>query len=108
MFPRLRHPNCVFVRAILLALTFVCAMPAYSVLTHQAIIDSAWEEGIKPILTKRYPGLTPEQLREAHAHAYGGAILQDMGYYPLSSHFFSDRAFIVLFVFKTQTKRLEA
>lgn len=63
---------------------------SYSVLTHEAIIDSTWEASIKPILVKRFPGSTAEQLREAHAHAYGGAIIQDMGYYPFGSKFFTD------------------
>ncbi len=63
---------------------------AYSVLTHEAIIDSAWPIAIKPLLLKRYPDTTDEQLRRAHAYAYGGAILQDMGYYPFGSKFFSD------------------
>jgi hypothetical protein len=63
---------------------------AYSVLTHQAIIDSTWNDSIKPLLLKRFPGATPEQLKEAHAHTYGGAIIQDMGYYPFGSKFFTD------------------
>ena len=62
----------------------------YSVLTHQAIIDSTWDDGIKPLLLKRFPAATAEQLREAHAHAYGGAISQDMGYYPFGSRLFTD------------------
>jgi hypothetical protein len=63
---------------------------AYAVLSHQAIIDAAWETHIKPLLLKRYPGATEEQLSEAQAYTYGGAIMQDMGYYPYGSHFFSD------------------
>ncbi|PYT08273.1 MAG: hypothetical protein DMF60_05120 [Acidobacteria bacterium] len=62
----------------------------YSVLTHEAIIDAAWDDSIKPILLKRFPGATAEQLRVAHAHAYGGAIIQDMGYYPFGSKFYTD------------------
>jgi hypothetical protein len=62
----------------------------YSVLTHQAIIDSAWEDSIKPLLLKRFPRTSPEQLREARAHSYGGAIIQDMGYYPFGSKLFTD------------------
>lgn len=68
---------------------------SYSVLTHQAIIDSLWKESIKPLLLKRFPAATAEQLREAHAHAYGGAIIQDMGYYPFSSKLFTDLAHYV-------------
>jgi hypothetical protein len=63
---------------------------AYSVLTHQAIIDSTWEGAIKPVLLKRFPNAAPAQLKEAYAHAYGGAIIQDMGYYPFGSRFFTD------------------
>jgi hypothetical protein len=76
----------------LLALT-ICLSQAslgYSVLTHQAIIDSAWDDSIKPLLLKRFPAATAEQLRAAHAYAYGGAIIQDMGYYPFGSKFFTD------------------
>lgn len=63
---------------------------AYSVLTHQAIIDVVWLDSIKPVLSKRYPNATEDQLKRAHAYAYGGCIIQDLGYYPFGSHFFSD------------------
>ena len=74
------------------ALSLVCALPnsAYSVLSHQAVIDSAWEDGIKPALLAKYPQATPEQLKQAHAFAYGGAIIQDLGYYPHGEPLFSD------------------
>src|SRR5262252_6499177 len=62
----------------------------YSVLSHEAVVDSAWDSSIKPLLLARYPTASPEQLREAHAYAYGGCIIQDMGYYPFGSHFFSN------------------
>ena len=78
---------------ILLSMNHVAL--GYSVLTHQAIIDSAWDDSIKTILIKRFPGSTAEQLREAHAYAYGGAIIQDMGYYPFGSKFFTDLAHYV-------------
>jgi hypothetical protein len=68
---------------------------AYSVLSHEAIIDSAWDTNIKPLLLKRFPGSTDDELREAHGYAYGGAIIQDMGYYPHGSKFFSDLAHYV-------------
>src|SRR6185369_139492 len=32
----------------------------------------------------------PAQLREAHAYAYGGSVIQDFGYYPFANAFFSD------------------
>lgn len=66
------------------------AANAYSVLSHQAIIDSAWEDGLKPALLAKFPNATPEELSAAQAYAYGGAIIQDLGYYPYGSHFFSD------------------
>ena len=73
------------------ALLLVCGpLPGYSVLTHEAIIDSAWDTGIKKALLARFPDATPEALVEAHSYAYAGCILQDMGYYPFGSRFFSD------------------
>jgi len=71
----------------------LCLLPGaagYSVLTHEAIIDAAWGDSIRPLLLKRFPNATPDDLRKAHAYCYGGAITQDMGYYPFGSHFFSD------------------
>jgi hypothetical protein len=65
-------------------------LPAYSVLTHEAIIDSAWSADIRPRLLARFPNATHEDLRMAHAFAYGGCIIQDMGYYPFGSKLFSD------------------
>jgi hypothetical protein len=68
---------------------------AYSVLSHQASIDSCWVPYIKPTLERRFPGATVEELREAKAYAYGGSIMQDMGYYPFGSHLFTDLAHYV-------------
>lgn len=62
----------------------------YAVLAHEAIIDSAWNTDIQPLLLKRFPQSTPDQLKEAHAYAYGGAIIQDVGYYPHGNKFVSD------------------
>jgi hypothetical protein len=63
---------------------------SYSVLTHEAIVDSTWDSAIKPLLLKRFPASTGDELTEAHAYAYGGSIIQDLGYYPFGSKFFSD------------------
>ena len=78
--------------ACLLALLFAWPVPAraYSVLSHQAIIDAVWETHIKPLLLQRFPQATEEDLSRAQAYAYGGAIIQDMGYYPYGNPFFSD------------------
>lgn len=75
----------------MLAITF-CAVntAAYSVLTHQELIDLAWNDSIRPLLLARFPSATEEQLREAHAYAYGGSAIQDMGYYPFGKQFFSN------------------
>jgi hypothetical protein len=62
----------------------------YSVLTHEAIVDAAWDISIRPLLMQRFPNATPEELKTAHGYAYGGAIIQDLGYYPHGSHFFTD------------------
>jgi hypothetical protein len=63
---------------------------AYSILSHEAIVDSAWETSIQKMLRERFPDATPDELEQAHAYVYGGCIIQDMGYYPFSSRFFSD------------------
>src|SRR5256885_689370 len=63
---------------------------AYSVLTHEQIVDLLWAEQIAPLLLQQYPGTSAEELRTAHAYAYGGCLIQDMGYYPFGNRFFSD------------------
>jgi hypothetical protein len=68
---------------------------AYSVLTHEEIVDLLWNDEIRPLLLKRFPALTEDQIREAHAYAYGGAVIQDLGYYPFGSKPFSDLAHYV-------------
>jgi hypothetical protein len=76
----------------LLLIVWMCSLglPAYSVLTHEEIVDLLWGDAIRPLLLKRYPGLSEDQLREAHAYAYGGAVIQDLGYYPFGSAEFSN------------------
>ena len=68
---------------------------AYSVLTHEELIDLTWNSDIVPLLKKKFPNLTPDQIREAHAYAYGGAVVQDLGYYPFGNQLFSDFAHYV-------------
>jgi hypothetical protein len=63
---------------------------AYSVLTHEAIVDAMWDISMKPLLKQKFPGITDEQLKEAHAYAYGGAVTPDMGYYPFGSKLFTN------------------
>src|ERR1700683_2937466 len=68
----------------------ITACEGYFVLTHEAIIDSAWDDAIKPLLLTRFPNSTKEELKTAHSYAYGGCVIQDLGYYPFGSHLFSD------------------
>jgi hypothetical protein len=75
---------------LLIVLMSCSTSSAYSVLTHEEIVDLLWTDEIQPLLLKRYPGLTEEQIIEAHAYAYGGAVIQDLGYYPFGSREFSD------------------
>jgi len=63
---------------------------AYSVLTHEQVVDLVWEGQLQPMLIERFPHATPEDLRHAHAFAYGGSLVQDMGYYPFGKQYFSD------------------
>jgi hypothetical protein len=63
---------------------------AYSVLTHEEIVDLVWTDELRPLLLKRFPALTEDQLKEAHGYAYGGAVIQDLGYYPFGSVEFSN------------------
>jgi hypothetical protein len=73
---------------VFLAATRLCW--AYSLLTHEEIVDMLWQERIEPLLLKRFPAASEVQLRQAHAYAYGGCLIQDIGYYPFGNKFFSD------------------
>ena len=83
--------------AVLLAVALASggACYAYSVLTHEEIIDLAWISEIRPLLVERFPGITEDQIKEAHAYAYGGSVIQDLGYYPFGSADFSNLAHYV-------------
>ncbi len=78
---------CASVLALLL---LPATASAYSVLTHEAIIDASWDDAIKPAIEARFKGLTADALNEARAYAYGGCIVQDMGYYPFGNKLFTD------------------
>jgi hypothetical protein len=84
-----RRPSVVALALAAFLLLGSSAGYAYSVLAHEAIIDSAWDK-IRSLLLARYPNATPDELREAHGYAYGGSLIQDLGYYPHGSHYFSD------------------
>jgi len=68
---------------------------AYSVLTHEAVVDASWDKSIKPLLKERFPMSTDSELRVAHSYAYGGCMMPDMGYFPFGSTYFTDLAHYV-------------
>src|SRR5437879_3169248 len=77
-----------------IALALLVGLPAgcgaYSVLTHEQVVDLLWKDDIEPLLIKRFPAANADDLKKAHAFAYGGSLVQDMGYYPFGNRFFSD------------------
>jgi hypothetical protein len=74
----------------LVTLLFASISFSYSVLTHEEIVDLVWTDELRPLLLQRFPALTEEQIKEAHGYAYGGAVIQDLGYYPFGSVEFSN------------------
>ncbi len=79
----------------LAAIALVCAMAppgaeAYSVLAHESNIDAVWDSHIRPVLLARYPSTGADGLLEARAYAYGGSVIQDLGYFPFGSKFFTN------------------
>jgi hypothetical protein len=87
-----RHSLLPLCLGVLLLFSTLCSprASAYSVLSHEETVDVAWNHHTVPLLLERYPNSTPDQLRIAHSYAYGGCIIQDLGYYPFGSHEFSD------------------
>ena len=83
-------PLLTIARLVFAVLVSASISYGYSVLTHEAIIDSLWDTSIHQTLLKRFPEATAKELEEAQGYAYGGCVLQDMGYYPFGSRFFSD------------------
>ena len=83
-----------WVRTLLLLLTVAAGWQqsarAYSLLTHEELIDLTWNDAIVPLLLSRYPGLTAAQLQAARSYAYGGCAIQDIGYYPFGDELFSN------------------
>jgi Zinc dependent phospholipase C len=77
-------------RVVSLLLLSASVFYGYSVLTHEAVVDTLWDASIQKMLLERFPMSTPEEMEEAHAYVYGGCIIQDLGYYPFSSKLFSD------------------
>jgi hypothetical protein len=86
--------STMFNKFLLMAALFILCSPlsssAYSVLSHEAIVDASWEKSMLPLLRHKYPGVSDSALTEAHAYAYGGAIAPDMGYFPFGSKLFTN------------------
>ena len=85
---RVRHLAILFL--LLLSAAWCCPASAYSLLTHEQLVDLTWDDAIVPFLLSRYPNLTPAELDRARSYAYGGCVIQDVGYYPFGDAFFSD------------------
>ena len=90
-----KTPVVALALCVLVSLMSSAGSFAYSVLTHEEIVDLLWKDEIRPLLLKRFPALTEDRITEAHAYAYGGAVIQDLGYYPFGSQQFRDLAHYV-------------
>ena len=89
----LHYWRAVIWLGLVVVLLLGCIVPtcaAYSVLTHEEVVDLVWKDNLLPMLKKRFPSATDDDLKKAHAFAYGGSLIQDMGYYPFGSKYFSD------------------
>ncbi|RKR85380.1 zinc dependent phospholipase C [Mucilaginibacter gracilis] len=80
---------------LLLFILLPCSSQAYSILTHEALIDASWDKSIKPLLKAKFPAATPDELLKAHAYAYGGCLIADIGYSPFGSAYFTNLAHYV-------------
>ncbi len=89
-FDSCRAPTALGLAVVLLAACAVQPCAAYSVLTHEEVVDLQWKDALVPMLKKRFPAATDDDLKKAHAFAYGGSLVQDMGYYPFGNKYFSD------------------
>ncbi len=87
----LGHAMLCKVTLVLVAAVLICQpLAAVSVLSHEQVIDITWESDVRPLLVTRFPAATAEQMKKAHAFAYGGAVIQDVGYYPLGNQLFTN------------------
>src|SRR5947209_19270053 len=88
------RPHIHFLCRYLLGITCLCVLfplcHGYSVLSHEEVVDLVWKDNLQPMILHRFPGATEDDLRRAHAFAYGGSLVQDMGYYPFGNTYCSD------------------
>lgn len=54
---------------------------AYGLSTHLLLVDLVWASDIRPLLVKSFPCQTEAVYDRARVYAYGGALVQDAGYY---------------------------
>src|SRR5690349_6719391 len=88
-----KRRRAVAIRAIVLALVILASTRtcfAFSVLAHQALVDSCWKDSIVPALRERFPAAGEPELQEARSYAYGGSHIADLGYFPFGSRLFTD------------------
>ena len=90
MLPRFARLHGYIAACGFLALLCGRSAHAYSQLAHLELIDVLWADAIRPLLLERYPGTNEHALTTAHAYAYGGCLIQDIGYYPFGKTLFSD------------------
>lgn len=84
------YPYKQYVLVLFLCLIVTTSSHAFSILAHEAIIDAAWTNDLRPILAKHYPDATTSQLDSARAYAYGGSLVADIGYMPFANQYFSN------------------
>ena len=75
---------------VIAVLCFPQPATAYSVLAHETVVDAAWDDLLAPLLRQRFPKTTADDLKRARAFAYGGSVIQDLGYYPFGNKLFTD------------------
>jgi len=87
----------VYKHSILLFFLLILSLStkAYSILSHEALIDASWEKHIKPLLLAKYPNTTSDEMHMAHAYAYGGCLMPDIGYAPFGSEYYTNLAHYV-------------
>jgi hypothetical protein len=83
---------CRTIAVLIYATLILCPRPAaaYSVLAHEAVVDSMWDDVVSRLLRQRFPGVSSAELEKARAFAYGGSLIQDLGYYPFGSRLFTN------------------
>lgn len=88
----MKQAKSELIAIVVLMIALLCPgrATAYSLLTHEQLIDLTWKDSIVPLLLSRYPNLTPAELDLARAYAYGGCVIQDIGYYPFGDQAFSN------------------